>query len=100
MNLNSFKSSLELNKPPDTLSPYLISLWYDAKGNWEQAHQIIQEIEDRNASWIHAYLHRKEGDHSNANYWYHRAGKKMPECSLSEEWEGIVSLLINPSSAT
>ena len=89
MTFESFKSSVALNRPPDNASPYLLSLWHDAKGNWEKAHTIIQDIDDRSASWIHAYLHRKEGDISNADYWYHRANKKRPNYSLEEEWNQI-----------
>jgi hypothetical protein len=97
MNIEAFKSSISLESPPPDLSPYLKSLWYDAKENWDTAHSIIQDIEDRKASWIHAYLHRKEGDHSNADYWYYKAGKERPDYSLSEEWNRIVSSLINAS---
>jgi hypothetical protein len=89
MTFESFKSSVALNHPPENSSPYLQSLWHDAKGNWEKAHTIIQDIDDRSASWIHAYLHRKEGDISNADYWYHRANKKRPNYSLEEEWNQI-----------
>ncbi len=70
MNLSSFKQSLSENKPPSDASPYLQALWYDAKNNWDKAHVLIQDLPDKNASWIHAYLHRKEGDLSNADYWY------------------------------
>ncbi len=62
MNFNSFKESLQNNTPPEGISPYLKALWYDGKNDWEKAHNIIQDIEDSNGSWIHAYLHRKEGD--------------------------------------
>jgi hypothetical protein len=55
---------------------YLNALWYDARGEWDKAHELIQDVQDKNASWIHAYLHRKEGDDPNAGYWYSRAGKK------------------------
>jgi len=70
------------------------SLWYDGKGNWEQSHNIIQDINDSNASWIHAYLHRKEGDNWNADYWYNKAGKKRPDTILEKEWEDIVRKMI------
>ncbi|MDB5198481.1 MAG: hypothetical protein JWO92_444 [Chitinophagaceae bacterium] len=75
MNLLSFKQSLINSEPPQG-SVYLKALWYDAKADWDKAHKLIQDIEDENAAWIHAYLHRKEGDISNADYWYRRAGKK------------------------
>ena len=89
MKFEEFKSSLDTTSPPKEISDYLESLWYDAKGNWNKAHDVISSIEDNNAAWIHAYLHRKEGDIGNADYWYNRAGKKRPEYSLEKEWEEI-----------
>ena len=94
MTLEQFKSSLQSTLPAG-LSVYLESLWYDGKGDWEKSHTIIQDVEDKNAAWIHAYLHRKEGDIWNADYWYSRAGRKRPTTSLQEEWETIVTTLID-----
>jgi hypothetical protein len=94
MNLASFQSSLSGNTPPASMNAYLQSLWYDAKNDWQKAHSIIQDIEDKPAAWIHAYLHRKEGDKGNAGYWYNLAGKPMPAYSLEKEWEEIVSALL------
>ena len=94
MNLDQFVLSTSQPGPPDEISPYLESLWYDAKGDWEKAHNIIQELEDKTASWIHAYLHRKEGDIWNADYWYSKAGRKRPNLSLEEEWNDISNALI------
>lgn len=94
MNVTAFKESLEQPHPPASASVYLQALWYDAKGNWQQAHELIQDVPDKTASWIHAYLHRKEGDIWNADYWYSKAGKKRPAHSLSEEWEQITAALI------
>ena len=94
MNLKQLKESINENKIPNNLSVYLKALWYDAKGNWDEAHQIIQDVPDKNASWIHAYLHRKEGDIWNADYWYNRAGKKRPDISLEDEWEAIVKEML------
>ena len=94
MNFEEFRQTLSSSKPPDNLSGYLESLWYDAKKDWEKAHNVIQDIEDKTASWIHAYLHRKEGDIGNADYWYHRAGRKRPAISLEEEWTDIVKALL------
>ena len=82
------------SSPPANLSGYLQSLWYDAKGDWNRSHEIIQDIEDKTAAWIHAYLHRKEGDIGNADYWYRRAGKSRPDKTLEEEWENIVEALL------
>jgi hypothetical protein len=95
MTIDQFKESLSLKDPPDEISPYLKALWFDARDDWEKAHTIIQNIEDNTGSWIHAYLHRKEGDLSNADYWYHRAGKKRPAITLQEEWENILKALIH-----
>jgi hypothetical protein len=80
--------------PPEDLSVYLLALWYDAKGEWTKAHEIIQDEEDKAGSWIHAYLHRKEGDIGNADYWYRKAGKTRPDDSLEEEWKHISSQMI------
>lgn len=94
MNLSSFKESLAGKEPPQNLSVYLNALWYDAKDNWNKSHKLIQNVDDKNASWIHAYLHRKEGDVENATYWYSRAGKKKSALSLEKEWEEIVTAFI------
>lgn len=94
MNMPSFKDSLSLSEPPEKVSAYLKALWYDAKNEWDKAHVLIQDLEDSNASWIHAYLHRKEGDTGNADYWYRRAGKTRPSVSLEKEWEEIVTALL------
>lgn len=94
MKFEEFQKSLTDQGPSGNLSEYLQSLWYDAKGNWNKAHEIIQDIEDKNAAWIHAYLHRKEGDVGNADYWYRRADKKRPNITLQEEWEAIAKALL------
>jgi hypothetical protein len=94
MKLKNFKESLSGDLPPDNLQPLLQALWYDAKCNWEMAHEIARSIESEDASWVHAYHHRKEGDGSNASYWYGRAGKFTPEQTLEEEWEEIVKCLL------
>ena len=94
MTFNEFNKTLSSSLPPEDLSLYLQSLWYDAKEDWTKAHTIIQDIEDPTAAWIHAYLHRKEGDTGNASYWYNRAGKKMPALTLEEEWEEIAKVVL------
>jgi hypothetical protein len=94
MKFEEFQKSLDASSPPGDLSGHLQSLWYDAKGEWNRSHDIIQNIEDKTASWIHAYLHRKEGDIGNADYWYRRADKKRPNVALKEEWEAIVKALL------
>jgi hypothetical protein len=74
--------------PPADLSLPLKALWHDAKGNWDAAHNCAQEDHSRDGSWVHAYLHRKEGDIGNAGYWYSRAGRSLPAkgISLEAEW--------------
>jgi hypothetical protein len=94
MTLSAFKDSLHQAMPPGDLHQLLQAMWYDAKGNWESAHALAQEENSQEGAWVHAYLHRKEGDLSNATYWYHRANQRLSTKPLEEEWEDItVSLL-------
>lgn len=92
--MENFTASLDKQYPPSAISVYLQALWYDGKGDWYKAHAIIQDIEDKKAAWVHAYLHRKEGDNGNARYWYSRAGKAFPTISLQQEWLMIVEAFI------
>jgi hypothetical protein len=94
MTFNEFKQSLSNDTPPHFDNVLLKALWHDGKGNWEASHNVAQEVETSEGSWVHAYLHRKEGDAGNASYWYHRAKRKMPTFSLDEEWEQIVKELL------
>jgi len=91
MTFEELKSQPEL---PKNLPPLLQAMWHDHRGNWEASHNLAQDVNTRDGSWVHAYLHRKEGDPSNALYWYHRAGKNMPTVSLEKEWEEIVKALL------
>lgn len=93
MTLEEFRNSAREGQPPAS-TPALIALWHDARGDWERAHQAAQDLETKEGAWIHAYLHRKEGDIANAGYWYRRAGK--PECagSLEAEWTSIATALL------
>ena len=88
MTFQEFQTSLGIDTPP-SCSPLLTALWWDGKGDWEKAHEIAQDIEDSDGAWVHAYLHRKEGDLWNADYWYARAGKSRPDITLKEEWQNI-----------
>ena len=88
--LTQFKESFNSERPDAAMSPQLKSLWYDGKGNWQQAHAQVDQLDDQASAWVHAYLHRKEGDIWNADYWYRRAGKNRPNISLDEEWEQLV----------
>jgi len=94
MTLEQFKLSLDANNPPSQLSPALAGLWWDAKGDWTKAHESAQVDEGPAGAWVHAYLHRKEGDASNAAYWYRRAGKPVAASSLEAEWEAIARALL------
>ena len=97
MELKAFRDSLQASAPPAELSPALQALWYDAKGEWSRAHELVQAGDDRTGAWVHAYLHRKEGDASNAAYWYRRAGEPMQQGPLETEWEQIVERLLHHS---
>ena len=94
MDLAAFRASLGLASPPPGLSHALRALWLDAKGDWDGAHDAAQADEGGAGDWVHAYLHRKEGDTGNAAYWYRRARKPVCKTSLDEEWEAIVKALL------
>ena len=94
MTLEQFRSTLAHTGAPAELSPALRAMWEDAKGNWNAAHSVAQEIDDETGAWIHAYLHRKEGDLANAGYWYRRAKQPVAHDTLDEEWTRIVSSLL------
>jgi hypothetical protein len=93
MTIEQFRSTLAANEPPEG-PPLLTALWYDATGDWQRAHEIAQAIEDASGAWVHAYLHRKEGDLGNAAYWYQRAQQPVATDSLDEEWSRIVTSLL------
>lgn len=89
MTLDEFRASTAAASPPDGLSYALQTLWWDAKGDWDRAHRCAQQDEGQTGSSVHAYLHRKEGDMSNAAGWYRRAGRTPPTTSLDAEWEAL-----------
>ena|SRR5688500_3540287 len=93
MTFENFKSSLDKKNPPENLNQLLLALWYDAKGDWEKSHKLVSDINSKEASLIHAYLHRKEGDLGNAEYWYRRAATDCKNISLKEEWDFLVKNL-------
>lgn len=95
MKFEEFKESMSRDVPPADITSSLAALWYAGKGDWKQAHTIAQDIPTREGSWVHAYLHRLEGDVSNANYWYNRAGRSMPVSTLEHEWEAIVKTMLS-----
>ena len=93
MTLEAFRATLSGTEPPE-LRAALRALWWDARGDWDRAREAAQEGRDKDGDWVHAYLHRKEGDLSNARYWYSCVGRTMPAGSLDEEWTDLVSSLL------
>jgi hypothetical protein len=100
MTLEDFQKSLKANEPPADLTPALAGLWWEAKGEWDRAHVCLQESKGWDGSWVHAYLHRKEGDQENAAGWYSRAGKSFCDESLKEEWLTIARELLESKAPT
>jgi hypothetical protein len=94
MTLVDLRASLSDPHPPRDLSPALRALWHDARGDWNEAHRVAQDIADATGAWIHAYLHRKEGDLGNAAYWYRQARRAVATGALEEEWETIATALL------
>ena len=93
MDFETYKASLAHEAPPEGLSLAAQALWWEAKGDWHLAHQCAQEQSDTEGAWAHAYLHRVEGDLSNAGYWYRRAGKPAATDALDAEWQRIADAL-------
>jgi hypothetical protein len=93
MTLDEFNATLTVATPP-VVPPLLLALWYDARGDWEKAHTLAQEVDDASGAWVHAYLHRKEGDLDNAGYWYRRANRLVATDSLGAEWARIAMALL------
>lgn len=91
IHLSDFEQSITSRQLPADLPLHLQALWYDGTGNWKTAHDLIDQLTDQQSAHVHAYLHRKEGDLRNADYWYNRAGKLRPQVSLAEEWQLLVS---------
>src|SRR5882672_7516513 len=94
MTLEEFQQSFTANNPPAELPHALASLWWDARGDWARAHSSAMLDKSTDGSWVHAYLHRKEGDRDNATYWYSRAGKPFCGESLDAEWRSIATDLL------
>jgi hypothetical protein len=94
MTLAQFRQSLANDLPAPDLSPALVALWHDGRGDWDTAHNVAQDLDDPVGAWLHAYLHRKEGDLGNAGYWYARASKPAAKGSLDDEWAAIAATLL------
>jgi hypothetical protein len=93
LKMADLKSPLANAAPEAGLAAPLAALWWAAKGDWDAAHKIVQDESDANSAWVHAYLHRVEGDLGNAGYWYRQAGQPVAEDALDAEWERITSAL-------
>lgn len=95
VNAAAFRATLARDAPPQDISEPLAALWWAAKGDWDKAHMIVQDDESRDAAWVHAYLHRVEGDLPNAHYWYSQAGRPVRSGALEDEWAAIAAVLLS-----
>jgi hypothetical protein len=97
MSFEDFLNSTAAGTPPEGMSRALRALWHEARAEWDVAHTLAQEADGTEGAWVHAYLHRKEGDEANAGYWYRRAGKPPAQGDLRAEWEAMArALLLQP----
>jgi hypothetical protein len=94
MTLAEFQATLADAAPPGLPAPALIALWHDGRNDWQAAHAVAQDIDDDTGAWVHAYLHRKEGDATNAAYWYKRARHPVSSAPLADEWASIIEALL------
>ena len=100
MDLRTFETSLAGPAPPAGAPPLVQALWHERRGDWNRAHDITQDLAGNDAAWVHAYLHRREGDQSNAAYWYRQAGRPVMRGSLDDEWRAIVVALLGADFKT
>ena len=98
MTFVKFKVSLSEPEPPAGLSPALAALWWDAKDNWDKAHKIVMDEGGADCAWVHAYLHRREGDLENAGYWYGQARRPAAAGALPDEWAAIAREILEDNS--
>lgn len=98
MDYSSFNHTLDMGAPPDDFTDELKALWWERKNYWDTAHEIVQHLSGSDAAWVHAYLHRKEGDQMNASHWYRQAGRNMPDMDLNEEFREITKNLLEKYS--
>ncbi|MGA2219227.1 MAG: hypothetical protein ABSG51_14125 [Terracidiphilus sp.] len=90
MKVEAFRATVMSEVPPAGLTAPMAALWWDAKGDWTQAHSLVDELETPAGMAVHAYLHRKEGQAGNADYWYQRAGRRFHREKLEDEWVALV----------
>nr|WP_294518897.1 hypothetical protein [uncultured Rhodopila sp.] len=95
MDIAAFRLSLHDTEPPAAVSLPLQALWWDAKGDWDRAHQCAQADPGPGGAAVHAYLHRKEPDLANAGYWYRRAGRSPATGGLDDEWAALATELLS-----
>jgi hypothetical protein len=98
MHIEEFRASITREEPPEELPAPLAALWWDAKGDWARAHSLVDELETADAMAVHAYLHRKEGQASNAGYWYSRAGRRFHRPTLEAEWDALAEGLLGEAA--
>jgi hypothetical protein len=94
MTVEELRATLSDDAPPAGVPAAAQALWHDARGDWDEAHRVAQDIDDADGAWVHAYLHRKEGDLPNASYWYRQAGRTRPTIPLEDEWARIAGELL------
>ena len=94
MTVEELRASLVYEAPPEGLDPLPAALWWDAKGDWARAHALVDELETPDGMAVHAYLHRKEGEAWNADYWYKRAGRQFHRTTLDAEWTALAEALL------
>ena len=94
MTMAEFKASMKQAKPLASLAPALAALWWAGKKEWDKAHRIVMNEGGKDCAWVHAYLHRRDGDLDNARYWYRQAGRSVATGSLAEEWTKIAAALL------
>ena len=89
-----FEASLTAANPPEHCSPELAALWWIKSSNWQAAHDLIDPLPGSDAAWVHALLHRMEGDEWNANYWYRKAGRQRPNLTIGQEIEELLAFFL------
>ncbi|MDE3202584.1 MAG: hypothetical protein KGN79_16865 [Acidobacteriota bacterium] len=94
MTASEFKESLQGEAPPEGCAPAVAALWWDARGDWDKAHKLVDDLESTEGMAVHAYLHRKEGVEWNSEFWYRRSGKQYCRPTLEEEWDALVEGLL------
>jgi hypothetical protein len=99
MTPSAFKRSIANKTPPAKLSPALTALWWAGKDDWAKAHQIVMAEDDADCAWVHAYLHRVEGDRDNARYWYRQARREPATGALATEWATIAAAFLAAKSS-